>query len=232
MKPLSALLNILFFSATLFASDNACDYAGSNIGFIRSQTEKALVAENINQSRYFAYKALNAIEKTKKQLEECGCEYAFKSILEGLDNLKKATRVNSLTGTRILLNRALDNAMGSLDALEQHDELHKSRYASDVLALNTKETNNRRLNALQPAGPALEKKIDQILEAYRISLNKVVQSVNCKEAYAYARKVYEHCEDQLLNAKLTEAKKYYNLKTKEITSEALEELELCLERRH
>ncbi|MEN8797875.1 MAG: hypothetical protein ABF293_01425, partial [Flavobacteriaceae bacterium] len=140
--------------------------------------------------------------------------------------------VNSLASTRILLNRALENTMGSLDALEQHDELHKSRYASDVLALNTKETDINRMNAVQPVGPALEKKIDQFLEAYRISLNKVVESVNCKEAYAYARKVYEHCESQLLNASLTEAKKYYNLKTKEITAEALKDLEDCRKDRH
>ncbi len=232
MKSLSAFLLFFSFSTMLSATDNACDYAGSNIDFIKTQTEKALAAENLNQTRYFAYKALNAIEKSKQQLEECGCEYAFKSILEGLDNLKKATRVNSLTGTRILLNRALENTLDSLDALEQHDELHRSKYASDVLAMNTKETDNQRLNALQPAGPVLEMKIDKFLEAYRASLNKVVQSVNCREAYEYARKVYDHCEDQLLNAKLTEAKKYYNLKTKEITAEALKELEPCKEIRN
>ena len=207
MKSLSAFLVIFTFSTVISAADNACDYAGSNIDYIKSQTEKALAAENLNQTRYFAYKALNAIEKSKQQLEECGCEYAFKSILEGLENLKKATRVSSLAGTRILLNRALENTMGSLDALEQHDELHRSKYASDVLAMNTKEINTQRLNALQPSGPVLEKKIDKFLEAYKTSLNKVVQSVDCREAYEYARKVYEHCEDQLLNVKLTEAKK-------------------------
>jgi hypothetical protein len=231
MKSLLVFLITFFYSALLYGSENACDYAGSNLDFVKTQTERAIEAENLNQSRYFAYKALNAIEKSKQQLEDCGCEYAYKSILESLDNLKKATRVNSLTGTRILLNRALDNTMGSLDALEQHDELHKSRYASDVLAMNTKADNDRKLNAIRPAGLALEKKIDQFLEAYRASLDKVVQSVNCKEAYAYARKVYENCEEQLLNANLTEGKKYYNLKTKEITAEALKELEVCKDQR-
>lgn len=227
MKVPSAFIVFFLYSGLIFASDNACDYAGSNIDFVRSQTEKAIAAESVNQSRYFAYKALNAIEKSMAQLEECGCEYAFKNILEGLDNLKKATRVSSLLGTRILLKRALENTMGSLDALEQHDELHKSAYASDILALNTKKTEELKLNSMQPQGSALEKKIDQFLEAYRTSLNRVVNSVNCKEAYAYAKKVYEHCEAQLLNGKLTEAKKYYNLKTKEITAEALKELEQC-----
>ncbi len=228
MKSYLAFLFILFLSYTLHASSKACDYAGSNIGFVKSQTEKAIDAEDLNKSRYFAYKALNAIEKSKEQLQECGCEYAYKNILEGLENLKKATRVSSLTGTRILLNRALENTLGSLDALEQHDELHKSMYASDVLALNTKTAEENKLSSIQPQGKALEKKIDLFLEDYRNSLDKVVNSVNCKEAYAYARKVYEHCEEQLLTGKLTEAKKYYNLKTQEITAEALKELENCI----
>ena len=227
MKALTAFILILSLPGLIFATDNACDYAGSNIGFVKSQTEKALSAEDVNQSRYFAYKALNAIEKTKEQLKACGCEYAYKSMLEGLDNLKKATRVKSLQGTRILLERALDNTIGSLEALEEHDELHQSKYASDVLAMNTVESEKNRLKALQPQGQALENKIDQFLEDYRISLNNVVLSVDCKEAYAYAKKVYEHCEQQLLNVELTEAKKYYNLKTQEITAEALKELEGC-----
>ena len=227
MKALSAFILLISLPSLLFATDNACDYAGSNIGFVRSQTEKAIAAGDVNQSRYFAYKALNAIEKSREQLKECGCEYAYNSILEGLDNLKKATRATSLQGTRILLQRALDHTLGSLDALEQHEELHKSKYASDVLAMNTRTAEEDRLKAIQPQGKALEKKIDQFLEDYRQSLDKVVRSVDCREAYAYATKVYEHCEQQLLNPELTEAKKYYNLKTQEITAEALKELENC-----
>lgn len=227
MKALTAFILLISLPGLIFATDNACDYASSNIGFVKTQTERAIAAEDVNQSRYFAYKALNAIEKSKDQLKECGCEYAYKNIVEGLDNLKKATRVTSLQGTRILLKRALDNTLGSLDALEQHEELHKSKYASDVLAMNTRTSEQNRLKALQPQGKALENKIDQFLEDYRLSLDKVVKSVECKEAYAYAIKVYEHCEQQLLNGDLTEAKKYYNLKTQEITAEALKELENC-----
>lgn len=227
MKSLIAFLLCLLFSTMSFAANKACDYAGSNLGFVKTQTEKAITAKDINQMRYYAYKALNAIEKSRQQLDECGCKYAYKSILEGLENLKKSTRAESLRGTRIFLQRALENTMGSLEALEQHEELHKSAYASDVLALNTKTTEEEKLNNMQPQGKALERKIDLFLEDYRVSLEKVVKSLDCKEAYDYARNVYEHCEQQLLNAELTEAKKYYNLKTKEITAEALAELKDC-----
>ena len=227
MKTLVVLLPCLLFSIFSLASSKACDYAGSNLGFVKSQTEKAIAAEDLNQSRYHAYKALNAIEKSRAQLEECGCEYANKSIEEGLDNLKKATRVSSLEGTRIFLNRALDNTMGSLDALEQHDELHESAYASDVLALNTKSSEEAKLKSIQPTGKALEDKIDEFLMDYKTSLDRMIKSLDCKEAHAYASKVFDHCEQQLLNANLTEAKKYYNLRTKEITAEALKELGQC-----
>ncbi len=226
MKAIPSFILSIISCSLLFASDKACDYAGSNIGFVKSETEKAIAAEELNQSRYHAYKALNAIEKSKQQLEECGCEYAYKSILESLDNLKKATRVSSLLGTRILLERSLEDTLASLEALEQH-ELHESPYASDVLAMNTKSSEESKLRSIQPKGPALEKKIDEFLEDYRQSLDHMIRSVNCKEAYDYARKVYEHCEQQLLSGKLTEAKKYYNLKTQEITAEALEELGTC-----
>ena len=220
---------VVFFCGLLQAAafSNACEYAGSNIGFVKSQTQKAIAAEDLNTSRYHAYKALNAIEKSKSQLEECGCKYAVKSLEEAFENLKKATRVKSLGGSRILLNRALENALGSLEALEQHEELHDSRYSSDVLAVNTVQARSELKGSQLPNSRDLERIIDKSLESYRTSLDKVVSSVDCKTARAYAQKVFDHCEQRLLSGKLTEAKKYYNLKTQQITAEALESLEEC-----
>ncbi len=220
----------IFFLCTLTANaDNkACAYAGSNIGYIKTQTQKAIAAQDLNTSRYFAYKALNAIEKSRKQFEACNCDYANKNIFESLDNLKKATRVSSLNGTKILLNRALENVLGSLEALDKHDELHGSQYASDVLAMNTKTSEKEKIGMKQPEGPALRKQIDQSLLNYQNSLDKVVSSVDCKDAYAFAHRIYRHCEEQLLKPELTEAKKYYNLRTKQITEKALDKLKQCV----
>ncbi|MGB5668118.1 MAG: hypothetical protein WBM53_14855 [Maribacter sp.] len=217
---------ILVFTLSSFKVDKACEYAGSNITYVKSQTVKAITVDDINQARYFAYKALNAIEKSKNQLKECGCEYAAESIAAGLANLKLATKATSLNGTRILLNRALENTLGGLESLEEH-ELHKSRYASNVLALNTIVANNEKAAMKKPNKEAFENKIDISLEKYRKSLDKIVNSVNCKEARTFAENIYSHCEQQLLRPNLTEGKKYYNLKTKEITAEALSQLGEC-----
>jgi len=89
----------LFFFVFLFSSfrvEKACEYAGSNINYVKTQTQKAIDIDDINQARYYAYKALNAIIKSKRQLEECGCKYAAESISEGLNDLKLATRATSI----------------------------------------------------------------------------------------------------------------------------------------
>ncbi|MET7028124.1 hypothetical protein [Sediminicola luteus] len=209
-----------------FNINKACDYASSNIGYIKSQTEMAIKAENINKSRYYAYKALSAIDKSKKQFENCDCEYATKSIDETSANLKNATRASTMASTRILLGKAIQNAIGSLDALSEH-ELHKSKYASDVLAMNTKETEQEKITMRLPDQSILHEKIDKSLLSYENSLTKVVNSLDCDEAYDYAINVFQNCEKQLLRTDMTEAKMYYNLKTKSITEKALKKLEAC-----
>jgi hypothetical protein len=186
----------------------------------------AIKAENINKSRYYAYKALSAIDKSKKQFENCDCEYATKSIDETSANLKNATRATTLASTRILLGKAIQNAIGSLDALGEH-ELHKSKYASDVLAMNTKETEQEKITMRLPEQSILHDKIDKSLLSYEKSLTKVVNSLECDEAYDYAINVFQNCEKQLLRTDITEAKMYYNLKTKSITEKALKKLEAC-----
>lgn len=228
MKPLFLWASLLLFALPSLANEKACEYAGSNISFIKSQTQKAIAAQDINLSRYHAYKALNAIEKSREQFEACNCEYANKSIFESMENLKRATKVSSLNGTKILLRRALDHALGSLEALEKHEELHGSRYASDVLAVNTKSAGQRRMAMKLPESSALRKQIDEALVNYEKSLAEVVRSVDCKDAFAFANRIYRHCEAELLKPDLTEAKRYYNLRTKQITARALDELKQCV----
>lgn len=223
----TVLMFLVLFSMSSFDMSKACEYAGSNIGYINSQTERALAAEDINTSRFFAYKALKAIEKSKEQIEACGCDYAKESIYEGLDNLKKATRVSSLNSAKILLTRALDNSEGSLEALRDHDEHQGGLYANDMLVMNTKTAEKEKLSMVMPVGKELERKIDQSLVNYQNSLDDVVNSVECKEAYEFASKIYQHCEQELLKPGLTEAKKYYNLRTKQITANALDKLKDC-----
>jgi hypothetical protein len=220
-----SFLALFIFSS--FKSNKACEYAGSNIGYIQSQTEKAIATEDINMSKYFAYKALNAIVKSKSQLEDCGCEHAMELIDESSVNLTNATKATSLPSVKILLKKALDNALGSKEALDEHGS-HDSRYNNDVLAMNTKTSIAEKESHKPLDKNTLEIKVDIALEKFKESLDKVVESVDCKEATAFAQNVYNICEQQLMKPNLSEGKKYYNLKTKEIAANALKKLNGCV----
>jgi len=227
MKLLAQFLGVLaLFSCFSFAKNKACSYADSNIGYVRQQTQKALECKDLNTARYYTYKALNAIENSKKQFESCGCDDATKSIYEGLENLKDATRAPSLSGTKILLNKALENTIASLESLEKYD-LHNSKYASDVLVINTKNPESGNDAFTVPEGKALEYKIDLSLVRFQNSLKKVVASVPCTEAYDFAERIYKNCERELQKPNLSEGKKYYNLRVKQIVAKAMEELGDC-----
>ncbi|WP_298501534.1 hypothetical protein [uncultured Maribacter sp.] len=220
---------IIAFALSLFSSFRPvkpCEYAGSNIGFVKTQTQKAINEEDINISRYYTYKAIRAIENNKEQLNTCGCDYAATSMEDSFKDLVLATKANTLRSTRIFLNRSLEKTIGSLEALEKH-ELHDSNYASDVLELNTVNVTNSKKSKAGPKGIYLHRKIDSSLIKYEASLTNIVKNVDCKDALNYATQIYEHCEEQLLKPNLSEGKKYYNLRTKEITSQAIEQLKNC-----
>jgi len=220
---LCALAMVIFSS---FKNSKACEYAGSNIGYIQSQTEKAIATQDINMSKYFAYKALNAIVKSKSQLEDCGCEQAMELINESSVNLTNATRAISLPSVKILLKKALNNTYGSWEALDEHDS-HDSRYNNDVLAMNTKTALDEKNSHIPLDNKTLENKVHIALEKFKASMDRVVETVDCKEALAFTQNVYNICEQQLLKPDLSEGKKYYNLKTKEIAAKAIEKLTDC-----
>ena len=69
--------------------------------------------------------------------------------------------------------------------------------------------------------------IDDSLIPFEESLQKVVNSVDCKSARAFAQRIFQNCEQALLQSDISERKKYYNLKTQEITANALRDLGNC-----
>ncbi|MBT8280517.1 MAG: hypothetical protein KJO16_02995 [Muriicola sp.] len=203
---------------------NACEYAGSNLSYIKSNTEKAINADKIKMIHYYAYKALSAIDKSNQQFEDCGCEYAQQSIEGSKEYLKKAIKASTILSARMLLEKALEHARGSEEALEDHAEIHSSEYGTDLLAVNTKESAEKRNYAKPIGGKDLEDRIDASLISFEVSLQKVINTLPCQEANAYVTQVFERCELQLLKNDLTEGKRYYNLRTKEIAKSALVEL--------
>lgn len=222
----SFVIYVLFFCLlSSFKPKQACQYAESNMGYVKSETEKAIAENDIQLARFHTYKAINAIEKSTVQLDECGCKQASEIITESSEQLKMATKAASLAATHIILEKAKNNITESLALLKEH-EGHQSVFGNDVLNMNT--TDIQGLTARKPTTEAfVHRKIDSSLALYKVSLEKVIATVNCKQAKAFANRIYYQCEQELLKADLSENKRYYNLKTKEITAVAIEKLGNC-----
>lgn len=217
-------LAILLLSS--FRTNLECEYANSNMGFAKSQINAALLTDDINQARFYAYKAVNALEKSKTQLEVCGCTYAKSSMIENLDALVLATKSTTLEGTRTYLDKSIELINNTIFVLDSH-ESHNSTYGNDVLSMNTNTASKTVINTKDRKSLSLNEKIDLSLAKYKVSLEKVVTTVNCKEAKAFAQRIFDECENKLLKSNISEGSKYYNLRTKEITQNALNKIGEC-----
>tara|TARA_R110000782_G_scaffold189680_1_gene279571 strand:+ start:1627 stop:2226 length:600 start_codon:yes stop_codon:yes gene_type:complete len=196
------------------------------MGFAKSQINAALLTDDINQARFYAYKAVNALEKSKTQLEVCGCTYAKSSMIENLDALVLATKSTTLEGTRTYLDKSIELINNTIFVLDSH-ESHNSTYGNDVLSMNTNTASKTVINTKDRKSLSLNEKIDLSLAKYKVSLEKVVATVNCKEAKAFAQRIFDECENKLLKSNISEGSKYYNLRTKEITQNALNKIGEC-----
>lgn len=224
--PYFLLCCMAFCLFSSFAPSEACNYAGSNMGYVQTQTEKALAENDINKARFFTYKAIKTIQSSVIKFDDCGCKDAEVSISESLTNLKAAAHAKSLNGSRILLSEALQHTIDALDALSQH-EMHDNILSSKEFEMSTSISAENKFTESNSEEINLHQRIDTFLIKYKESLALVVTSLSCKDAKKFADSIFKKCEQQLLKNTLSEAKKYYNLRTKEITAEALLRLGDC-----
>ena len=228
MKTLYFVLSFLTISLlSSFKTSEACEYAGSNIGYVKTQTQLALKENDLNKSKYFTYKAIKATYKLKEQLDECGCEQAAINIEESQYHLKKAAKESTTPGIKLLLTAAYDKLAASLEAIEKH-HLHGNSEISKNFVINSLENREKiELPIFHLDNEAMQVIIDDSLIPFEESLQKVVDSVDCKSARAFAQRIFQNCEQALLQSDISERKKYYNLKTQEITANALRDLGNC-----
>lgn len=228
MKLLQLLLglggSLLLVSAS---SEKACMNTEAMIGFVKEQTAMALQEEDLSLIRFHAFKALNTIERSRIQLEECGCDYARKNLMESLENLKLSTRVTTLEGTRIPLSRAMEYIKAAKEALQQHESTHDKPYGQEIMAVNTTPMTQTQARRILEEEKALEDKIEVALQNYERSLNDVVDGVPCEEALVFVKRIYAHSQNQLKRGDQSPARKFYNLRTKEITEKAMARLRDC-----
>lgn len=219
------VLSLLLMSS--FTPRNACEYANSNIEYIKSQMQSAVVADNFEMSKYFAYKALNGIEKTKFNFIDCGCKGTIESLEKALSYLKKSTKAESFRDAKMFLHMALESTTIGINVLKEFEEDFSSVYSNNILVLNTKDVVEHQNEGHMPQGNLLRKHVHNCLLGFETSLDKVVNEVPCEEANVFISKIHEEARLKLLNTELSEPKKQYHQRVKTIAHDALLRLGDC-----
>ena len=213
----------------LLSFDNvgACKMANSDVRVIKLQTQKALDTDSYEMARYHAFKALTSLENTKSFLEDCGCEPASVTAKDAGENLKRATKSESLEASKGFLKLALQNTLVAINALNDFDYKKESRYADDVLVLNTLEVEKKTKGPVINPAYQLEQKLEQSLAKFESSLKAVVQNVACRDAVSYINKTVITSDYFLRKNTLTEGQREYHAQVKFIAQNALLKLEGC-----
>lgn len=221
------LLTLIFLSS--FGVPSACEYANSNLEYIKNQTESAITSDDFEMSKYYAYKAINSIEKTRSNFEDCGCYEAIESLDRAKVSLIDATRAETLKTSKKSLNKALENTMISMTELKLYGPgpASTSQYGDDLLVLNTKEALDVQGGIVNPKKIGMREEIHNTLVKFEASIANIVNTVECKEAKRFIQSTYDNAHLALLNTDLTIRKKIYHQRVKTITKEALLRLNSC-----
>ena len=218
---------ILLWLMSSFTVRNACEYASSNLEYIKSKIQSAIVTNDLKMSKYHAYKALNGIEKTRTNFEDCGCEGTIESLESATTELKQATKAETLEDAKRSLHLALESTLIGMKVLRIFEQEVASTYGNDILVLNTKDALNDQDGIFLTPTHTIKEQVHSCLLGFESSLDKVVNEVNCDEAQRFINNIYEEARLVLLNTELSEHKKQYHQRVKTLAQEALDRLGEC-----
>ncbi len=222
------VLGIVFlWFMSSFAFRNACEYANSNLEYIKSKIQAAIVSNNFEMAKYHTYKALNGIEKTRANFEDCGCEGTIESLESATAELKQATQAETLETSKKSLHLALESTLIGIKVLQIFKQEVASTYGNDILVLNTKDALNDQNELFLTPTHTIREQVHSCLLGFESSLDKVVNEVDCEEAHRFINNIHEEARLVLLNTELSEHKKQYHQRVMTLSQEALERLGTC-----
>lgn len=123
------LLSLAFVLSSFFVSAE-CDNTYSSASYALNHTKKSMSAKNFDHQKYYAYKALEALEKAKKLIESCGCNKAIDPILNGIDNLEKAADPKDFDMGRYYTKKAFGDIK---DLIEELDVYTQSSVQDEII---------------------------------------------------------------------------------------------------
>lgn len=109
----------LAFSLVTISTINAnCEDAYTSASYGLSHSKKAFKANNFDHQKYYAGRALEALEKTRGIVEQCGCQAALDAIELGIESLEEALDPEDWEMGRYFTKRAMEYNYSILDNLD------------------------------------------------------------------------------------------------------------------
>lgn len=116
MRKFTLFITLLLL--TLQAGFAQCTTAYSAASYALAHTKRALKADNFDHQMLYAQRGVEAMEKAKGLIEDCGCQGALNQLVLGQDNLSKAIEPADWEAGRYYTQIALAHVksmMGELD---------------------------------------------------------------------------------------------------------------------
>jgi len=115
----------LFFTLSIFViilcsnlPKSSCADAYTSASYGLSHSKKAFDAHNFDHQKYYAGRALEALEKTRDLVGECGCTAAMNAIEDGIENMEEALDPVDWKMGRYYTKRAMENSYSILENLD------------------------------------------------------------------------------------------------------------------
>lgn len=112
-------LSLVLLLLASYAGFAQCTSAYSSASYALAHTKKALNADNFDHQMLYADRGVAAMEKAKVLIEDCGCQSALNEIVNGLDNLSKATDPEDWKAGRFYTQIALEHMQSVMGALDR-----------------------------------------------------------------------------------------------------------------
>ncbi len=208
-----------------------CLNAYSNASYTLSHAKKSLESHNFDHQQYYAERALDALEKTRLLVGQCGCDASLNSIQNGIDNLRKSLDPKDWEMGRYFTKKAvadaqmlmttLDSCTGGLQVPQQDPEMETAGIEEGPVG-----------NEIKPSGELKAqlqlKRIAEItLVEFTQKCRELGEITGCGSVPAFAGNFLTRSDEELENETLEATRKFYMQQYMNLQNEALLVLKKC-----
>ncbi|MCF8715102.1 hypothetical protein JM658_09725 [Joostella atrarenae] len=219
MKNPTLILLCFLLSSYAFSQ---CNSAYSQASYALAHTKKSLSSDNFDHQKYYAGRAIDALNKTKSLVESCGCKEAVSPILDALDNLTQAEDPVDWEAGRFYAKHGYEH----LQTLMNKMDVCTSSGSSINYAVETPNTNSKNTNTPPTSTPSVSStvKTDNSLQSQQEQLElekqKLIEQQRLLEEKIQRQK--QLAEEARINRQLELEEQ---LKLKHLAEQALFEME-------